>query len=592
MIQVSIIIPVFNSAHLIGQTIDSVLKQNWTNWEMIIVDDGSSDAIQETVNPYALNDQRIKLLNQSNSGASAARNTAIKKAGYAWLLFLDADDWIREDYFEKMIPVLENDPSIDVVHCGWTRVMQDGTMGKAVFGGEESDQFYPLSYHCPFAIHSCIVRKRIVEEIGGFDVSFKTCVDWDLWQRVARTGARFHLVKEVMAFYRSTPGSLSSNGTQFCINGLQVITQAYAPDPRVPHPKKEHAHGLNADDLVIRKYCFVTWSAGLLIGAGKPASHLLDNLNGVCAENLDARFIAEILIDSVIVHAQKEKGAWHQHWFVIEDALRKFLEDLEKQSHSTGLAAKAIALIERHVIIKSANEITQLQIGKSFALLIDVESPVNDIGLPDDVERFFGIIRLQEKILGVIEIEAPNNLLSSPIIKDAIATKFSWQILHQFFLKTIYPSIKDKKSLSMEALANPEVHDKIGWEIFLQELWGKNDWDQHMFENPAFRIKEKAAVIKAARVIRVEVSEELPLVKVKAPELEIIYTIGGMEAGTAKCKKDWLGRVSPQMVRAAINLTGAYELCRVAVREVLIGQSFNEEEKLRELLRNKARERK
>ena len=551
------------------------------------MDDESTDAIKEAVSIYATKDQRIKLFHQANAGASSARNAAIEKASYEWLLFLDADDWIRGDYFEKMIPVLEKEPSIDVVHCGWVRIMQDGTAGKEVYGGEESDQFYSLSYHCPFAIHSCIVRKRIVEEVGGFDISFKTCVDWDLWQRVARTGAHFHLVKETMAFYRSTPGSLSSNGTQFCINGLQVISQAYTSDSRVLHPKPEYANGLAADDLAVRKYCFVTWSAGLLIGAGKPASHLLEHLKDISAENLDAVFIAEILIDSVIVHAQKEKGSWHQHWFVIEDILRKFLDDLEQQSHSKELSAKAIAMVERHVIVESAKNISQLQVGKSFALLIDVESPVTDVRLPNDVERFFGIIRLQEKILGVIELEATNNLLAALIIKDAIATRFSWQILHQFFLKTVYPSIKDKKNLSIEELAQPEVHDKIGWEIYLRELWKKPDWDQQMFYNPSAGKKEKAAVTKTDRVIKVEVSEDLPLVKVKAPELIVIYTIGGTEAGTCTCQKNWLGRVSPQMIRAAINSIGAYEICRVVVREALIGQRFDQGKSLNELLRNK-----
>ena len=185
-------------------------------------------------------------------------------------------------------------------------------------------------------------------------------------------------------------------------------------------------------------------------------------------------------------------------------------------------------------------------------------------------------------------MKASNHLLPSSTIKDAIATKFSWQILHQFFLKTVYPSVSDKKNLSMEELANPEVHDKIGWEIYLQELWDKPDWDQQMFYNPSAGKKEKATAIKVDDVIKIEVSEELPLVKMKAPELKIIYTIGGIEAGTATCKKNWLGRVTPQMIRAAITSKGAYEVCRVVVREALIGQKIEDNTSLTDRLKKKS----
>lgn len=586
MIKVSIIIPVFNSAHLIEKTIQSVSKQRFQEWEMVIVDDGSTDPIAEVIAPCIQQDERIKFYRQQNAGASAARNTGIKHSTYEWLLFLDADDWIREDYFENMIPVLENDPAIDVIHCGWARISKSGTIAKENFGGEQNDMFPLLAHYCPFAIHSCVVRKNIVENVGGFDTSFKTCGDWDLWQRVARTGAKFRMVKETMAFYQTTTNSLSSDGNQFCINGLQVISNAYIPDPRVPYPRQEYANGLKADILTERKYYFVTWSAGLLIGSSKPASHLLKHLKGIEAKNLDPEVVAETLLDSVIIPAEKERPGWIEHWNRVEKNLQFFLKDLEEQTHSENLAARSGASIERHIITQSSYEIEHARIGKSFAEKIDVETSIVDKNLPENIERFFGVVKCKKKLTGTIELEVKNNTVSAAEIKDAIATKFSWTILQHFFSETVYPFVKSDKRLAKQNLSEQEIHDKTGWKIFLQQLWQKPDWDEGMFYDP-FSSKEKGMVINANDdEVHIEISNDLPTIKTNAPTLSVIYYIGGIIAGTVLCNVQ-KKHVSPQQLRAAINTNSGYELCRIAVREALIGNGTWDGGSLGQRLRNK-----
>lgn len=586
MIKVSIIIPVFNSAHLIEKTIQSVLKQQFQEWEMVIVDDGSTDNIAEVIDPYTKQDERIKFYQQQNAGASAARNTGIKNSTYEWLLFLDADDWIREDYFEKMVPLLENDPAIDVIHCGWARINKSGTIIKENFGGEQNDMFPSLAHYCPFAIHSCVVRKNIVENVGGFGTSFKTCGDWDLWQRVARTGAKFRMVKETMAFYQTTSNSLSSDGNQFCINGLQAISNAYTLDPRVPYPKQEYASGLKASDLAERKYYFVTWSAGLLIGSSKPASNLLKHLKGIEAENIDPEVVAETLLDSVIIPAEKEQPGWIEHWNRIEKNLQIFLRDLEEQSHSQDLADKACASIERHIITQSSYEIEQLRIGKSLAEKIDVETSIVDKNLPENIERFFGVVKCKNKLAGTIELEVKNNTVSAAEMRDAIATKFSWTILQQFFSETVYPFVKLDKRLAKQNLSEQEIHDKAGWKIFLQQLWQKPDWDEGMFYD-LFSSKEKGMVINANDdEVHIEISNDLPTIKTNASTLSVIYYIGGIIAGTVLCNVQ-KKHVSPQQLRAAISTNSGYELCRIAVREALIGNGKWDGGSLRQRLRNK-----
>ena len=135
----------------------------------------------------------------------AARNIGIALARYDWLLFLDADDWISPLYLERMTNELVSDPSLDAVHCGYARVAADGTLVVDNYQPPSGDLFPTLARRAAFPVHACIVRKSLVEEVGKFDTSLRTSPDWDLWQRIARTGARFGAVHEVLAFYRMRP---------------------------------------------------------------------------------------------------------------------------------------------------------------------------------------------------------------------------------------------------------------------------------------------------------------------------------------------------------------------------------------------------
>jgi len=445
---------------------------------------------------------------------------------------------------------------------------------KEIYGGEQHDLFPSLAHYCPFAIHSCIVRKALIEEVGGFDTSFRTCGDWDLWQRVARTGAVFQMVKETMAFYNTTSGSLSSDGNQFCINGLQVISQAYTFDPRVQHPKPEYANGLQGNDLVNRKYYFITWSAGLLIGASKNADHLLTHVEGEHTKNLDAHLMAETLLDSAIIPAGKEHSDWHKHWTVIEEPLKNFLNHLENQIQSKGFAEQVSTWMERKIITENIDPVQPLQIGKSVAVKIDIEESLQDLYV--SAEHFFGIIQLRGHTLGIIELEVSNNFLPVAFIKDEIATKFSWQILRHFFSMNVYPALQTTKDIARGLLIEDEVHDKIGWEIFLQQVWRRPGWTETMFYDPLVTEKQKPGVIKAGDEVHIEISEELPTLKTRASELKIIYYTGGVRVGETLCHVR-RRHVSPQMLRAAINLHSGYELCRIVVREALIGQKLDKD---------------
>src|SRR5438132_5192342 len=187
---VSIIIPAYNAADTIGDTLESLIAQSCLSWEAIVVDDGSTDDTSEVVRVYTQRDARMRMITQGNTGEAAARNAGLALAQHDWVLFLDADDWILPTHLERMTDMLSSDARLDAVHCGSARVAVDGTLVPEKFVPPLGDMFSIFARFCAFPIHACVVRRHLVESVGQFATSLRTCPDWDLWQLIARTGAR------------------------------------------------------------------------------------------------------------------------------------------------------------------------------------------------------------------------------------------------------------------------------------------------------------------------------------------------------------------------------------------------------------------
>ncbi|MBW4459913.1 MAG: glycosyltransferase [Nodosilinea sp. WJT8-NPBG4] len=172
-IPVSIILPAYNAASTLGQTVASVQAQTVPDWEVIIVDDGSDDNTPALAAQFAAQDERIRTVSQPNQGVSAARNTGIAIARYDWLLFLDADDTLAASYLEKMTAPLNLMPGLDVVVCRIEKVTSDGVLiGEVTYKGLDS-LFAESAQRCPFNLIACIARKQLVQSVGCFDVALE-----------------------------------------------------------------------------------------------------------------------------------------------------------------------------------------------------------------------------------------------------------------------------------------------------------------------------------------------------------------------------------------------------------------------------------
>jgi glycosyltransferase involved in cell wall biosynthesis len=337
-VKVSIIIPAYNAEKTIADTLDSVLSQTHQDWETIVVDDGSTDATAEITRGFAERDARIRMIQQANGGESAARNSGIALAHYDWLLFLDADDWISPLYLERMATALISDPALDAVHCRFARVARDGTHVIEKYVPPVGDMFSTLARRATFPPHACIVRKKLVEEVGNFDTSLRTSPDWDLWQRIARTGARFGAVGEVLAFYRMSPNSASLNAHQLFKDGVRVLKQGHSPDPRVKNPHPDHANGLENEQIQAQEFYLLSWCAGLLLGRGDDARPLLEMVKGDNNPELYPDTVAQCIFESAILPKCQPPQAWEELLQGIQQHLDEFLVALEAQSLAPDLA--------------------------------------------------------------------------------------------------------------------------------------------------------------------------------------------------------------------------------------------------------------
>lgn len=116
---VSVIMPAYGQAEYIAESLDSVIRQTYGNWEVIVVDDGSPDNVAGIVEAYSVSDSRIKFFHTENRGVSAARNFAVRQTSGEYILPLDADDTIEPTYLEKCVARFVEYPETDVVYCMW-----------------------------------------------------------------------------------------------------------------------------------------------------------------------------------------------------------------------------------------------------------------------------------------------------------------------------------------------------------------------------------------------------------------------------------------------------------------------------------------
>ncbi len=209
---VSIIIPVYNAQRFIAQTLESVAAQTYADYEVIVVDDGSTDGSRAAIEPF-LSDSRFKLIAQTNAGISAARNTAIRACAGDFVALLDHDDLWLPEKLERQVEISGQNPEAGMIFTNAELFGESGVIGsyypdRATY--PKQDILEHLLEENPFCAGTMMVRKSCLDEFGLFDESVPGVDDYEMWLRLALSGVKAAGTNEALHRQRIHASSFSA----------------------------------------------------------------------------------------------------------------------------------------------------------------------------------------------------------------------------------------------------------------------------------------------------------------------------------------------------------------------------------------------
>ena len=209
----SIIIPAYNASKHITETIRSVLNQTYPNWELIIIDDGSSDNTLEIIHDLSKSEPRIKYVTKKNSGVSDTRNMGISLAKGEFISFLDADDiWHDTNLEEKIRFIIKH--NIDAAYSKCEKIDSNSKSLNTILTGSDTPLLNDILFlkgNYITAPSGIVLKKNVLDAIDGFDINLSNNADQDLWIRILSNNFKIKLISEVLWQYRVHAYNMSSN---------------------------------------------------------------------------------------------------------------------------------------------------------------------------------------------------------------------------------------------------------------------------------------------------------------------------------------------------------------------------------------------
>lgn len=204
---VSVIIPTYNRAAWLVAAVESVLAQSYSNFELLVIDDGSIDNTREVVTRYA---EKVRYIYQSNRGPAAARNRGLQEAHGDYIAFLDSDDrWLKHKLREQ-VALVTSDPSLKICYTDEIWIRHGRRVNQKKIHRKYSGWIYqrclPL---CIISPSSVMIQREVLAMVGGFDESFPVCEDYELWLRISRVYPIAFIAKPLIIKTGGHPDQLS-----------------------------------------------------------------------------------------------------------------------------------------------------------------------------------------------------------------------------------------------------------------------------------------------------------------------------------------------------------------------------------------------
>ncbi|RWN67591.1 MAG: glycosyltransferase [Mesorhizobium sp.] len=401
---VSIVVPAHNAEATLARALDCLLDQEIVDWEAIIIDDASTDRTSAIIAGYVERDARFRTLNSCAYSAAGARNSGISTARGHWLMFLDADDWVDASFLAKMLAALKTAPDAVAAYCGSRRVMPDGELTPPSISTEVATQpFETLARRCAIRTHALLVDRETIVELGGFDVSLRTCEDWDLWQRLARLGKNWVMVDKPLAFYRASPNSLSRNSAQMLVDAEIVITRGFSPDPRVKHPASAHANGaIEASGHTASEALawFALWNAASDCGCGSRSINP-QSLRALPAGRKWAREIAKVAFDGLMVGSLSVPAQLAARWDRFGGSFTELIIELGKLWDNP-VAGRRVQYHLEQMLLDVDDLAAPRRLARTLGIRVDGRNPAST-EIPQGIDQIYAYLMMDGQIAAVVQ---------------------------------------------------------------------------------------------------------------------------------------------------------------------------------------------
>jgi glycosyltransferase involved in cell wall biosynthesis len=223
---ISVIIPTYNAAKYLNAAVKSVLNQTFKDFELLIIDDGSTDNTMEVAK--AIDDRRIQYFYQSNQGKSQARNNGIYKSKGRFISFLDADDFYYKTKLKYLLDFLNSNPQVGCVAGGVHRISDNGQLiSEKKHQDNKLITIKDLLFGNSINVCSTLIRSEYVKKIKGFDVCLKRGEDWDFHYRLALSGCSIVAKKDIVCAYRFRQNAIDKTNDIYCRSMIEVTKKMF-----------------------------------------------------------------------------------------------------------------------------------------------------------------------------------------------------------------------------------------------------------------------------------------------------------------------------------------------------------------------------
>lgn len=545
---------------------ESLVGQTFSNWEAIVVDDGSEDATLMRASELIGDDRRGRIVQQRNGGPSAARNRGIAEARGEYLLFLDADDELMPGALSALVEQAEREPAASWWYGGWRRSVADGH-GVEHAAERFDDAQARIAVGCPFAIHACLVRTSAVRAVGGFDDGLRTCEDWDLWRKLAAAGFAPRPVDTIVAKYAMRPASASSDLDRLLADGFEVIRRAH--------------QGADATAEAVARGAFALYVAGIRVGRGEAPFTASRALDDAALYDADPALTASFLHTAIPLGAGVELDDWPTAISPqIQNAVRELVALAEARWQAAGFAERTLRRLES-LIAGSARPLgapTPLLGG--MVIDIDLHGGVpTDLTLPRGVDRVQVRGTVAGRMVASTELAVPGGeVVHANTLIEGLLDGAAWPLTEACVLEPLFAELDVVRqpdgaievmrrgvllgTVDHEHPSTRAVLNAVGWPLFTQELFGEPDAAPGSFYDVRARFSHGRR--RAGRAVTVELAD-LPTIWTGRGHLHVDVRCAGMPFDTLVLRPH-LGRVTAARLRAQVTLRNGAGLARAAMR--------------------------